>query len=182
MVKSIFKKILVLIVIVSIFSISDIKLISYASSEDDVRRMTAPPSGSIDDTLQDATDFASGNSGDVIDESKLSDASNFLYNLLLGIGIIAAVIIGIILGTKYMLGSVEEKAAYKETLLVYVIGCVVIFGAFGIWKLTVNVLKDADSGITPNTTGGTHQSSSGVTHGGSRRACSFRGTFGKFLI
>ena len=40
-----------------------------------------------------------------------------------------------------MVGSVEEQAKIKETLIPYVIGCVIIFGAFGIWKLLVTLLS-----------------------------------------
>ncbi len=42
---------------------------------------------------------------------------------------VLAVIILIILGVKYMMGSAEEKAEYKKTLLPYVIGAVFVFGA-----------------------------------------------------
>lgn len=35
----------------------------------------------------------------------------------------------IALGIKYMLGSVEEKASYKKTLLPYFIGAIFVFGA-----------------------------------------------------
>lgn len=73
-------------------------------------------------------------------ESILKDASDFLYNLLLGIGIIVAVIVGVIIGIKFMMGSIEEKAEYKEMLLPYLISCAVVFGAFGIWKIVVNIL------------------------------------------
>ena len=40
-----------------------------------------------------------------------------------------------------MISSVEEQAKIKELLVPYVAGCIVIFGAFGIWKLAVNIFK-----------------------------------------
>ena len=43
-----------------------------------------------------------------------------------------SVIVLIILGLKYMMGSVEEKAAYKKTLLPYVIGAALVFAASAI--------------------------------------------------
>lgn len=67
--------------------------------------------------------------------------TRILYNILLAIGIIVAVAVGSVLGIKYMLGSVEEKADYKQSLVAYLISCVVIFGAFGIWRLIINVLE-----------------------------------------
>ncbi len=32
------------------------------------------------------------------------------------------------------MGSVEAKAQIKEKLIPYVVGCAIMFGAFGIWK------------------------------------------------
>lgn len=42
---------------------------------------------------------------------------------------VLAVIILIVLGIKYMMGSAEEKAEYKKTLLPYFIGALFVFGA-----------------------------------------------------
>lgn len=64
-----------------------------------------------------------------------------MYNLLLGLGIIVAVIVGIIIGIKYMIGSIDEKAECKQLLLPYFVSCFVVFGAFGIWKLAVNIVS-----------------------------------------
>ena len=66
--------------------------------------------------------------------------SNDLYNILLVIGVIVAAIIGTILGVQFITGSVEQKSKVKESLIPYVVGCVVIFGAFGIWKFVVTIL------------------------------------------
>ena len=38
-----------------------------------------------------------------------------------------------------MLGSVEEQTKVKESLVPFVIGCIVVFGAFGFWKLFVEI-------------------------------------------
>ena len=51
---------------------------------------------------------------------------------------IIAVVVGIVLGIKYMIAGADEKAEVKETLLPYIIGCVVTFGAFGIWRILIN--------------------------------------------
>lgn len=39
-----------------------------------------------------------------------------------------------------MIGSVEEKAKYKELLLPYLAGCAAVYGALGIWQLMVKIL------------------------------------------
>ncbi len=79
-----------------------------------------------------------------IDTKDVQDEVSSIYNILLILGTALTVIIGAILGITFMVSSVEEQAKIKELLVPYVIGCVVIFGAFGIWKLVVGIL----AGIT----------------------------------
>ena len=55
--------------------------------------------------------------------------------------LIALLTIGIILGIQFMTGSVEQKAKVKDALVPYIAGCIIIFGAFGIWKLVVTILR-----------------------------------------
>lgn len=71
----------------------------------------------------------------------LKETSDILYNMLLIIGIIIAVIVGLFLAMKIMMGSIGEKAEYKQMLIPYVAGCIVIFGAFTIWKIIVDLLN-----------------------------------------
>ena len=37
--------------------------------------------------------------------------------------------------------EIEEKAEIKTMLIPYIIGCVVVFGAFTIWKIVVDILQ-----------------------------------------
>ena len=76
-----------------------------------------------------------------IDPKNLQTLSSTVYNVLLITGIVAALIIGMILGIKFIIGSVEEQAEIKKALVPYIVGCVVVFGAFAIWKIVVNVLQ-----------------------------------------
>ena len=62
-----------------------------------------------------------------------------VYSVLFMLGVAFSVIIGAILGIKFMIGSVEEKAELKEMMMPYILGCIVIFGAFGIWKMTMAI-------------------------------------------
>ena len=75
-------------------------------------------------------------------QDQINDASSIIYNVLFGIGMVVAVVVGSILGIQFMISTVDEKAEIKKTLIVYVVGCVILFGAFGIWKIVVNLLKD----------------------------------------
>ena len=87
-------------------------------------------------------DFINAGKGDnttSIDYGKLQNTSNEIYNILLTCAVIVAVIISAILGIKFMLGSMEEKAQIKEALIPFVIVCIVAFGAFGIWKIFITI-------------------------------------------
>ena len=44
------------------------------------------------------------------------------------IGIIVSVLALVVIGIKYMLGSIDEKAEYKKTMIPYVIGCFMLMG------------------------------------------------------
>lgn len=43
------------------------------------------------------------------------------------VGVLIAVVILLILGIKYMVGSAEEKADYKKSMIPYLVGAVLIF-------------------------------------------------------
>lgn len=62
-----------------------------------------------------------------VEESKMiTERAGIILGTVRNIGTVVAVITLMVIGFKYMLGSVEEKSKYKETLLPYVIGCVIL--------------------------------------------------------
>jgi len=64
--------------------------------------------------------------------NKVSDLGNQILGIVRTVGTIAAIITLIILGIKYMMGSAEEKAEYKKTLMPYIIGAVLVLAAVNI--------------------------------------------------
>ncbi len=82
-----------------------------------------------------------GQGSSKIDNDDIHNLSDSLYNILLIIGTVIAMIVGVVLGIQFMTGSIEVKSKVKESLIPYVVGCVVIFGAFGIWKLAITILQ-----------------------------------------
>ncbi len=74
--------------------------------------------------------------------NNMDSFSDIIYTVLFSIGLVIAVIVGIVLGIQYMYSSAEEKAKSKENLFVYVIGCAVLFGAFGIWKIAIEIFNN----------------------------------------
>lgn len=97
----------------------------------------------IDDMMGDANSFVQSAKDDVgqVNDSALQNFSSTFYNIFLTAGTAIAVIAGLIIGIKYMIGSVEEKADIKTMLVPYVVGCIVVFGSFGIWKLVIEVMQ-----------------------------------------
>ena len=77
----------------------------------------------------------------MLKSEEVRDISNTIYDVLFYIGMSISVIIGSVLGIKIILASAEEKAKIKEQLIPYIIGCFVIFGSFGIWKIAMKLFS-----------------------------------------
>ena len=52
-----------------------------------------------------------------------------IIGMVQAIGSIASVLVLVILGIKYMMGSAEEKAEYKKTFIPYLVGAILVFAA-----------------------------------------------------
>ena len=65
--------------------------------------------------------------GNNVDTGSISTIGGQIANILSTIGIIVAVIVLLVLGIKYMMGSASEKAEYKKTMIPYIVGAVLIF-------------------------------------------------------
>lgn len=74
------------------------------------------------------------NTNNVVDTSDISKIGGQIANILSTIGIIVGVIVLLVLGIKYMMGSTSEKAEYKKTMIPYIVGIVLLVGASGIVK------------------------------------------------
>ena len=95
-----------------------------------------------DQIVSDANDFVSNaDISNTVDQQDFEEGISKIYNILFAIGMVIAVIWGVILGIKFLYDSTEGKAEIKEQLLPYVIGVFIIFGAFGIWKIVLEIMK-----------------------------------------
>lgn len=120
------------ILLICAFLVLSITNINYAAPVNEDRNQT------IDQVMGGAENFISGaNTENTISQSSLKNTIDLIYNILLAVGIIVAVVAGAILGVQFMVASADGKAELKERLVPYVVGCVVIFGAFGIWKIVM---------------------------------------------
>lgn len=100
----------ILILLISIIMLSTVIIPNYCYAEDSLG-------------LEDLDNYKGTNPG----STKLVNKANTIMAYIRNIGIVLSVVILIIIGIKYMLGSTEEKAKYKETLLPYIIGAFLLF-------------------------------------------------------
>lgn len=76
-------------------------------------------------------------SGGSVQVDGINNVGKNIVSIITTIGIIVAVIVLLILGIKYMMGSASEKAEYKKTMIPYLVGAVLIFGASAIAKAVI---------------------------------------------
>lgn len=96
----------------------------------------------IDDIISQGDTFlqeGKNNQNGTLNQEQLKDSVNQVYTILLGIGVALSVGVAAVLGIKFMIGSVEEQAKVKETLLPYGLGCIIVFSAFAIWKIVIEL-------------------------------------------
>lgn len=93
----------------------------------------------MSEIISQGDDFIGQGGTDTIDKDALNTTSKYIYNVLFTIAVVIAFAIGIIIGIQFIVGSVDEKAKIKETLVPYIIGVCIIFGAFTIWKIVVTI-------------------------------------------
>lgn len=64
---------------------------------------------------------------------------NTVLGIIQVIGTVIAVGVLMVIGIKYMMGSAEEKAEYKKTMLPYLIGAVILFASVNIASYVVSL-------------------------------------------
>ena len=89
--------------------------------------VNASSSDQVDDLFQ----------GGSVEVGGINSVGANIVSIITTIGIIVAVIVLLILGIKYMMGSASEKAEYKKTMIPYLVGAVLIFGASAIAKAVI---------------------------------------------
>ena len=82
------------------------------------------------------------NPGNVDDgEEEFLKMAGTMLGVINTIGVVVSVIILMIVGIKYMLGSVEEKAEYKKTMINYVVGAILLFASTTIANILYTIGK-----------------------------------------
>ena len=95
------------------------------------------------DVASDLTTIGKGNSS-----AKTEGVVNLgatIVTIMQTVGVVVAVVVLLILGIKYMMGSAEEKAEYKKTMIPYLVGAILIFASTTIVSVVYNVANGLNS-------------------------------------
>ena len=78
-----------------------------------------------------------------VSNDRLIDKANIIINVMQIVGSVIAVISIMAIGLKYMFGSVTERATYKETMLPYLIGAIMLFSIVNIIKIFYEIIRSS---------------------------------------
>ena len=68
-----------------------------------------------------------------------------IVTIMQTVGVVVAVVVLLVIGIKYMIGSAEEKAEYKKTMIPYIVGAILIFASTTI----VGIVYDLANSLNP---------------------------------
>ena len=69
--------------------------------------------------------------------------ANIIIGVIQAVGSIIAIIVLIIIGLRYMMAGVEEKADYKSTMIPYIVGCVLLFVISNLVAFIYNLVQNS---------------------------------------
>lgn len=131
-IKNILLKILIITIMVAMTNIINTPTVKAASFWEEIRN-----SGDV--FLEDGEKESLKNSN--VSDQETAEMMSILFNSLVTMGVIITVAIGGVLGVKFMTSSAEDKAKVKESMIPYVVGSAVVFGAFTVWKICINIFS-----------------------------------------
>lgn len=75
------------------------------------------------------------------DSSDFATRAGKIMGMIRNVAVVASVIVIMILGVKYILGSVEEKAEYKKSFMPLIVGIILVVAATSIATFIFNMAK-----------------------------------------
>lgn len=96
----------------------------------------------LDDVIDNGNSFLEiQNSGLAVApaETGLENLSNTVSGILLTIALVVTLISAVVMGINFVVQSVEDKAKIKESMIPWIIGIFISFGAYAIWKITMSI-------------------------------------------
>lgn len=98
--------------------------------------------GTTTDPIKNPNYFDPKDSFSEEDANAAAEKVKPVLNLISTVGIVVSVITLMILGVKYMVGSVSEKAEYKKTMIPYIIGIVLLLSTSAIVGVIASLTQD----------------------------------------
>lgn len=93
----------------------------------------------VDTGLGDLDAYGGGSSGS---SKELETRAETILGIVQVVGTVVSVVMLIVIGIKYMTGSIEEKAEYKETLKPYLIGAFLLFSGTTVPQIIYQIAKN----------------------------------------
>ena len=87
-----------------------------------------------------------GDGGGNVETQSVENFGRAIVSVVKVIGVIVAVVVLLILGVKYMLGSAEERAEYKKTMVPYIVGAVLIFASTTLVGIVYDLADSLNNG------------------------------------
>ena len=73
--------------------------------------------------------------------NRVLEIGNDIVGVIQLVGSFVSVGVLVVLGIKYMMGSVEEKASYKKAMMPYLIGAIMLFAITNILAIVMNIVQ-----------------------------------------
>lgn len=101
-------------------------------------------------TMVNAVDNISGIITDVgkgnYSGTEVTTTGKKIVGIVQVVGIVVAVVVILVIGIKYLVGSAEQKAEYKKTMIPYIVGAVLVFAGSTIVNVIYNVTVSMTNG------------------------------------
>ena len=114
------KKIQIILIVVAVLMLVSTNLLAATIGTDSIKN---------DKSLGDA-------------DTKMETIGSKIFTAISNTGIVISVVVLAVIGIRYMLGSVDERAEYKKSMMPYVIGAFLVFGASTIGKIVYTIFSN----------------------------------------
>ena len=79
------------------------------------------------------------------DSGEITSLGQRIVGIIQIVGVVIAVVVVLVIGIKYLIGSAEEKAEYKKTMIPYLVGAVLVFAGATIVNVVYNMVIGLNS-------------------------------------
>ena len=129
------KRLLIFIILLVIMSLITINTKVYANTVETINTIKIATGVIEPDDFEPSSPQQS-------DMDTVIEKSNNIISAIQIFGTIVSVISLMILGLKYMVGSIEERAEYKKTMLPYLIGTIIFFSVTQLLAILAAIVEN----------------------------------------